>query len=276
MLRDYPNIYQYFSKEWIEKELKKYPESQHPLIAKIRFNDNYTKDFLYFLNDCLECLKGELREVGSYKKRLKQNFWSTFAEIEVATFFKKMGFTITMQPKLNSGKSSDVLLHYQDYYVYIEVTMKEPPEERPLKNIPKKFRNCNYFELPNVKSETYADKIDQEIDQLSDDYPNILCMYLDPSLVSQKKARQLALYDGIIYSAHGYPYHTIQGLSKFQMADKISAFFEFSNFYFNGYHLHNLMYLNPNPKNPIPDDIVMLFQQNGVNIADNPLILSSD
>jgi len=153
--------------------------------------------------------------------------------------------------------------------------MKEPPEERPLKNIPKKFRNRNYFELPNVKSETYADKIDQEIDQLSDYYPNILCMYLDSSLVSQKKARQLALYDGIIYSANGHPYDRIQGLSKFLTEDKISAFFEFSNFYSysNGYHLHNLMYLNPNSKNPIPDDIVMLFQQNSINIADSPLII---
>lgn len=273
MPREYPNIYQYFSKDWIDKELRRDPESKHPLIIHMKLNDTPTLDFLNNLESCLKCLNKELKQFKGYENDLKQKFLSTFAEIEVATFFKKMGFMISMNPKLKSGNSGDILLHYQGYYIHIEVTRKEKPKERPLKNIPEEFSDLDISELPHVKPETYADKIDKESKQLSDDYPNILCIYLDPLLVGyNEKELRLAFYDGIIYSANGKPYGIVKGQSRYQIK-KISAFFEFSNIYSNGYHLHNLMHLNPNSKHPIPDDIMMLFRQGGVNFADNPRII---
>jgi hypothetical protein len=253
--------------DWIHKELQRSPESKHPLIVHLRLYDDFTIDFLNNLNGCLECLKKELKEVKRYKTRLQIEYNSTFAEIEVASFCKRIGFGVSMQPILPSGKYSDFVLKSRNKIAYVEVTRKEKPKTEIIKTI----GAIEISTLPIVKPETYATKIDDEIDQLSDDHPNILCIYLDPSLVPHSRNRQLAIYDGLIFGVDGQqPQQIVLGQSRFQL-DKISAFFEFSNVYSNGYHLHKLMYLNQNSKYQIPDEMNLLFRHGRVEFAENPL-----
>jgi len=263
--KDYPLISQYFEENWIEKELKNGNPSKHPIIYQFQIDDEDANFFLDCVESSLKTVERELSSIKKYKKRLKLEFWPTFAEIEVGSFFKNIGFKIKFQPKIDKNKSSDLLLQYQDELINVEITRKNEPETKILKD----YGSMKITTLPTVSPANYADKINNKRDQLSNIYSNIICLHLHPSLVSNYRNRQLALYDGILYHNENAGY-IVSGYSALQF-DKISAILEFSNY--GRSRLHILLHLNPKSQNPLKENIIEKFRSEGIEIAEEPLIL---
>lgn len=148
IIKNYPNISKVFTQDWFEKEITKNKNEMHLLVKQFTFTgqngsslDNYSLQYIDFLEELLKDMEVEINSQEDHFKRLlgtnkknnyienKKDYTSTLAQIEIGSFFKKMGFKIEFEtpiPGKKDGKG-DIKIDSDGVEVFIEVSIKERP-----------------------------------------------------------------------------------------------------------------------------------------------------
>lgn len=195
----YPNIGYYFTQAWFESELTKKEEDMHLLAKRFLFYRNDDEDFFIYYDHVERCLK-ELKDcIDKNKKHFrglkhKEEYESRLAELEIGLILKDMNFNITLEPRIQKGKKSDIKIINVNPEIFLEVSIKKGPitewediETYCSKNkisIPIHYENhqskIGTFEFRTPVN--FKQKIENESIQLSETNPGILALKLtDPS-----------------------------------------------------------------------------------------------
>jgi hypothetical protein len=268
IIRKYPNIAKIFSAEWFESEFNKKREDMHLLAKQFTFNDEggVHRHHIEHLEEYLATMWDKVkRNKKHFYKSLKNNekYNQTSAEIEIASLLRKMGFhRIELEPSIPNSKSkADIKIHEGNTEIYIEVSTKEGPE-------------VDYMDLsPGIQAgpfkfhnqQTYRDKIENEIGQLSKAHPGIIALYLDPSCIPERRNIPKAFYAGRAWKTDGKIVLLEVGESTMNHTI-ISAVLCYSHWFSGGCEILTELYLNPKAKNPIPDTTLSKFRRGGIVI----------
>lgn len=256
-LKKYQNIAEIFSAKWFESELMNPKEQMHLLAKQFTFGDTpYDNTISYHLFNHLEEYLGDLREEihqkGRISKKLKkiQEFRSAFAQIEIAFFFKKLGFQIELEPQIpESAKISDIKISKGDKSVYIEVrVLKERNGE-----LIDKLGSVEIYKINRHPITTVKGKIKQESVQLANGYPGIIAFHLDPSIPISMHIRYACLL-----AIQEYP--TLSG---------ILLYHHFFNS--DGCNIIIDLIKNPDTNNPLPNSFLIDLNKGGVEISELPV-----
>lgn len=142
IIKNYPNIAKVFTQDWFEKEITKNKNEMHLLAKQFTFTgqDGSSLNNIDFLEKLLKDMEVEINSQKDHFKRLlgtnkkdnyienKRDYISTLAQIEIGSFFKKMGLNPEFEPSIQGkdGKG-DIKINNDGMEVFIEVTIKEGP-----------------------------------------------------------------------------------------------------------------------------------------------------
>ena len=278
----YPNIAKIFTKEWFESEFRKEKEDMHSLARQFTYDEN-DRSSLHLIDHLEEYLATMQDEIKRNKKHFyetlisRAQYNSTSAEIEIASLFKNMGFRqVELEPPIpdsDSGGKADIKICDEITEIFIEVTTKKGPETNYIYDFGLGIKGGN-FKLQSPK--TYKDKIEHKSNrQLSNSHPGIIVLYLDPSCTPERRNIQKALYDGIVWMTNGEIVCLEQGESAMDNTI-ISAILCYIHSFSGGCDIIKELDLNPKAKNPLPESIITKFRNNGIEINEEPIMLSKN
>lgn len=253
-LETHKNIAKIFSKEWFESELQKPPDTMHLLAKQFTFDDdpcdNRGSYHLFdHLDEYLENLEKDIQKKGSIFRKLRDStdYPNIIGQIEICSFFKKLGFDVELEPKLpNSSKVSDIKIAKDSCITYVEIrTLKERPG-----TILSQRNGVTISTICFHPKVTIKNKIGEKSHQLSGIYPGILVICLDPSI-----ARTVHIEASFFEIAEECP--------------KISGLLLYHHFFNQekGCNIYRELFCNPFATNPIPTSLSELFESGGVAIT---------
>lgn len=252
-LETHKNIAKIFSKEWFGSELQKPKETMHLLPKQFTFDDdprdnNGSYHLFNHLEEYLENLESEIQKKGSILRKLRdsKDYPNTIGQIEICSFLKKLGFDVELEPKLpNSSKISDIKISKGSWVTYVEVrTLNERPGE-----ILSQRRGVTISTIQFHPKVTIKNKIREKSQQLSDTYPGIVVICLDPSI-----SRTVHIESSFFEIAEECP--------------KISGLLLYHHYFDQeGCHIYRDLFCNPFATNPIPIFLKELFDSGGVAVT---------
>jgi hypothetical protein len=185
VIDNYPNIANFFTKEWFESELKKDNKNIHLLAKQLIFNENSKSSFIYLdhVERCLNELKENIKGHENHFKALihKERYLSILAELEIGLMYKHMGFEIELEPPLPKG-FSDIKITNAETEIFIEVSTKKGLS---FKEKEKVGNSCTVSEFETRPPDKFKGKIIEESKQLSVVHPGIFALVIEPSSIPE-------------------------------------------------------------------------------------------
>lgn len=181
-LETHKSIAKIFPKAWFESELQKSQEQMHLLAKQFTFDDhpydNAISHHLFgHLEDNLELLSEEIQKKGRILRELKKSeeYESINGQIEICSFFKKLGFDVELEPNIpRSKKISDIRISDGEFSAYIEVRTLFDREG----NIIFQSTNSTISTICDHPLQILQDRIKQKSQQLSEHHPGIIALNL--------------------------------------------------------------------------------------------------
>jgi len=255
-LATHKNIEKIFSETWFESEIQKPDNEMHLLAKQFTFdNDFRDRTISYHLFDHLEenlhLLHDEIQRKGVISKKLRDalEYTNTTGQIEIAALFKKIGFTIELEPRLpESRKKSDILLTLGDFQLYIEVRTLHNREGK----LVIRSGGMEISTLDDHPKTTLKEKIKDKTRQLSEQCPGILAIdlwdiprTLHIEAAFYELSRDCPIISGVLLYRHFYNCE--------------------------GCHLFVDFFANPFARLPIPESVEKLFEKGGICISTWPV-----
>jgi hypothetical protein len=251
-LNTHKKIAEIFPEEWFKSELQKSEGEMHLLAKQFTFDDhpydNSISNHIFdHLEENLEILRGEIHRKGKIFRKLKDpiEYTSTIGQIELCSFFKRLGFDVELEPRIpGSKKISDIKISNGKNSAYIEVRTLYDREGDIIDQLPSTtISTINYHPIKTLK-----DKIKEKTQQLSEQYPGIIAFNLDDP-ISRTLHIKIAFYE----IARDYP--IISGLLLY-------------HHYFNSEGCQKSIKLlkNPYANKPLHDSIENDFDKGGIEI----------
>ena len=181
-LETHKSIAKIFPKAWFESELQKSQEQMHLLAKQFTFDDhpydNAISHHLFgHLEDNLELLSEEIQKKGRILRELKKSeeYESINGQIEICSFFKKLGFDVELEPNIpRSKKISDIKISDGEFSAYIEVRTLFDREG----DIIFQSTNSTISTISDHSLQILQDRIKQKSQQLSEHHPGIIALNL--------------------------------------------------------------------------------------------------
>jgi hypothetical protein len=284
----------------------------HLLAKQFTFTgqDGSSLDDIDFLEKLLKDMDVEINSQKDHFKRLlgtnkknnyienKREYISTLAQIEIGSFFKKMGFNPEFEPSIQGkdGKG-DIKINNDGVEVFIEVTIKERPRTEDIhlqiddgrtdefivtkeNNKLKVCENNNFIKIRKInftQPQIYGKKFDGKNKQLlkfSPNNPNIVALYLDPSSIPEMKYIIRGLGLDIAWEKNGNTVHIEEGEHKIYNKEEehiidnsmISAVLLYIRYFDNKHNIVKELCLNPKADNQLPDSLIAKFRDFGTKI----------
>jgi hypothetical protein len=251
-LATHPNIAKIFQETWFESELQKSHEAMHLLAIQLTFDDSIREKSMSnhlfdHLEENLSLLRKEIQSKGTVSKNLKdaREYTNTIGQIEIAAVFKKIGFSIELEPRIpGSKKKSDIKIESGEFTAYVEVrTLHDREGNLVFKSNSMEISTINNHPKPTIKR-----KIKEKTVQLSENFPGIIAINLD------NIPRTIHIESAFYESSMEYPI--------------ISGMLLYHHFYNNeGCHMFIDFFANPFAKIPVPAIIERLFETGGITIS---------
>ncbi len=224
----------------------------HLLAKQFFFEDSIDDNSISYhifdhLDEYLGILKGEIRRKGSIVRKLKNKveYKDLIGQIEIASFFKSIGFEIELEPQIpDSTRISDIKISKTEGSVYVEVLTIHKREGEYLK----KFNGGDIRKINKHPSWNIRGKIEEKTKQLSPDSPGIIAFVLDP---------QITIFSTITnpFGALAHENPIISGLLLY-----------YHSFSRNGCKKIIQLYTNPDASIPIFEFYLNQFEKEGIQI----------
>jgi hypothetical protein len=186
IIDNYPNIADFFPREWFESELKKDDKNIHLLAKQLTFDEDDDTSFIYLehVEKCLKELKDCIKQNRNHFKGLthKERYRGILAELEIGLMLKNMDFDIELEPPVQNNKSSDIKITDGETKIYIEVSTRigPPTHWEDIEN------RCSKLGISKFRSPSnFKQKILHEGSQLSRNNPGIVALNIDPSSIPE-------------------------------------------------------------------------------------------
>lgn len=251
-LATHKNIAKIFSEAWFESELRKSNEEMHLLAKQFTFDDtlddrSISHHLFDHLEENLEILRDEIQSKGTVSKKLKdaREYTNTIGQIEIAALFKKIGFDIELEPRIQgSKKKSDIKIVIGEFVGYVEVrTLHDREGTVVFKSDRMEISTINNHPIPTIKG-----KIKRKTQQLSEHHPGIIAINLDDisrtlhiEAAFYESSKECPIISGMLLYRHYYNHEGCRMLIDF--------------------------FANPYAKLPLPDPIERLLETGGITIS---------
>lgn len=202
LIDKYPNIADFFPKEWFESELKKGNEDIHLLAKQLTFKENDESSLVYLehVERCLDELKNEIRGHENHFRKLvhKQRYHGILAELEIGLMYKNMGFEFEFEPPVQN-RFSDIKITNAETEIFTEVSIRKG---RSSKEKEKVGNNCTIAEFEIRPPQKFKSKIIEESSQLSNIHPGIFALVIDPSSIPEIESIMSGFGFGRLWGKH--------------------------------------------------------------------------
>lgn|SRR4030067_153118 len=301
IIKNYPNISKVFTQDWFEKEITKNKNEMHLLAKQFTFTgqdgsslDSSSLQYINFLEKLLKDMEVEINSQKDHFKRLlgtnkkgnykenKKDYISTLAQIEIGSFFKKMGLNPEFEPSIQGkdGKG-DIKINNDGVEVFIEVTIKEGPRTGDIcifswddidnLSVNDKDSLVEIREINFTQPQIYGKKFDEKNRQLlkfSPNNPNIVALYLDTSSIPERENIIRGLGLDIAWEKNGNTVHIKEGEHKIYNKEEehiidnsmISAVLLYFRYFDNKHNIVKELCLNPKADNQLPDSLIAKFR----------------
>lgn len=186
----HPKIVEIFPIEWFEKELKKEKNHIHPLAWEFHWERGEPSSLFEFneLEHSLSIISDEIQQNKSHFQgslRKKEFYQDTKAEIEIASLFKEIGYSIYLEPQIvNSLKkirTCDFRISAPEFNIFVEVSRIDP---KLFQAEWEKRGNILFSDLKFYASNQLKNKIRKERKQLDCNNPTLLAVSFPREAVS--------------------------------------------------------------------------------------------
>lgn len=144
ILDGWMELKQIFDDDWLKEK-----DNYHPIISHLKNTALWSRLWLAYFGITLSELGKELTDKIKQKLLSESQFYQTYDEIDVASKFKRNGYSITFVKEKKKRKTPDIIAKCDGRELCIEVTMKSASEDWLMKR--KTFMELSEFSFIDHK-----------------------------------------------------------------------------------------------------------------------------